>query len=120
MLLAGGIGPWFKITRSIHQGCPLAPFLFLLFAEAMHVFISSQSIGLRGLALPMHGQDILDSEFADNTTLYVDGTLTNLQQVQGALSHFCIASGAKLNWEKTVAFWVSKEPPPCWAPHHTF
>ena len=120
VLLAGGVGPRFNITRSVRQGCPLAPFLFLLFAEAMHAFISSQSIGLRGLAMPMHGQDILDSEFADDTALYVDGTLTNLQQVQGALSQFCIASGAKLNWEKTVAFWVSKEPPPCWAPHHTF
>ena len=68
----------------------------------------------------MHGKDILDSEFADDTTLYVDVTLPNLQQVEGALLQFCIVSGAKLNWEKTVAFWVSEEPPPRWAPHPTF
>ena len=68
----------------------------------MHVFISSQSRGLRGLAMPIHGQDILDSKFADDMMLYMDGTLTNLQQVEGAwyrvwVHMFCIASGAKLN-----------------------
>ena len=58
----------------------------------MHVFISSQSRGLRGLAMPIHGQDILDSEFAYDTALYVDGTLPNLQQAEGALLQFRLAS----------------------------
>ena len=38
VLLAGGIEPRFNITRFGSQGCPLAPFLFLLFAEVMHAF----------------------------------------------------------------------------------
>ena len=97
-VLLAGVGPGFNITLSVRQGCSLAPFLFLLFVEAMHVFTPSQSMGLRGLVMPMHGQDILDSEFADDTVLYVDGTLPNLQQVEGALLQFCIASRAKLNW----------------------
>ena len=120
VLVARGIGRRFKITRSVRQGCPLAPFLFLLFAEAMTMFIRSQSSGVRRLALPQTGQEILDAEFADDTTLYVEGTLDNLQRVQHALQHFCIASGARLNWNKTVAFWVSSEPPPSWLPHPLF
>ena len=120
VLLAGGVGSRFNITRSVRQGCPLAPFLFLLFSEAMHLFLTAQSTGLRGLAMPLNGQDILDSELADDTALYVDGMLTNLQQVEWALLQFCTASGAKLNWEKTVAFWVSNEPPPRWTPHPNF
>ena len=42
-------------------------------------------MSLRGLAMSMHGQDILDLEFGDDTMLYVDGTLTSLQQVEGSL-----------------------------------
>ena len=61
VLLVGGVGPWFNITRSVCQGCPLAPFLFLLFAEAMHVYLSAQSMGLRGLMMPISGHDIWES-----------------------------------------------------------
>ena len=35
VLVAGGRGERFSISRSIWQGCPLAPTLFLFFAEAM-------------------------------------------------------------------------------------
>ena len=120
VLMAGGIGPRFNITRSVRQGCPVAPFLFLLFAEAMHAFISGQSTGLRGITLPIEGEENLDSEFADDTTLYVKGSLTNLLQVQEVLLQFCTTAGARLNWTKTVAFWVSTEPPPNWRPHPSF
>ena len=61
------------------------------------------------VVMPISGQDTLDSEFADDIALYVDGTLTNLQQVEGALLQFCTTFGANLNWEKTIAFWVFKE-----------
>ena len=52
VLLVGGedLG---NITRSLCQRCSLAPFLFLLFVEAMHIFLSTQSMGLRGLAMPI-------------------------------------------------------------------
>lgn len=73
VLEARGIRRRFKITRSVQQGCPLAPFLFLLFAKAMTMFITSQSSSVRGLALPKTGQEILDAKFADDTTLYVEG-----------------------------------------------
>ena len=45
----------------------------------MHVFLSAQSMGLHGLAMPITGQDILDSKFADEIALYMDGTLINFQ-----------------------------------------
>ena len=120
VLMAGGIGPRFNITRSVRQGCPLAPFFLLLFVEAMHAFLSAQSTGLCGITLPIEGEENLDSEFADDTTLYVEGSLTNLLQVQEVLLQFCTASEARLNWTKTVAFWVSTEPPPNWRPHPSF
>ena len=49
VLLAGDRGERFSISRSVRQGCPLAPSLFLFFAEAMSNFLTDQDTGLRGL-----------------------------------------------------------------------
>ena len=60
VLLAGGVGPRFNITRSVRKGCLLAPFLFLLFAEAMLLYISSQSMG------PSRGHIQIPSKFLED------------------------------------------------------
>ncbi len=65
-------------------------------------------------------EDLLDSEFADDTAMYVHGTMANLKRVQAMLERFCLGSGARLNWSKTVAFWVSENPLPSWLPHPGF
>ena len=39
VLLAGDRGEHFSISRSVRHGCPLAPTLFLFFAEAMSSFL---------------------------------------------------------------------------------
>ncbi|RYA37725.1 hypothetical protein DD606_26220 [Enterobacter cloacae complex sp. GF14B] len=46
VLLAGGRGERFMLTRSVRQVCPPAPFLFLFYAEAMSRFLISQQVGL--------------------------------------------------------------------------
>ena len=107
-LLAGSKGASFKLSRSVRQGCPLAPFLFLFFAEAMSIYLTATTIGLQGLSLPVTGEEILDAEFADDTGLVLKGTKSNLQQAEMAIDTFCKASRAKINWSKTVGFWVGK------------
>ena len=116
VLLAGGKGASFKLSRSVRQGCPLAPFLFLFFAEAMSIYLTATTTGLQGLSLPVTGEEILDAEFADDIGLFLKGTKSNLQQAEMAIDTFCKASGAKINWSKTVGFWVGKEAPPIWSP----
>jgi hypothetical protein len=63
---------------------------------------------------------ILDYEFADDTTLYVQGIESNLQVVYDDLNTFYLASGARLNWGKTVGLWVSMLSIPLWRPHPDF
>ena len=120
VLLAGDTGDRFRISRSVRQGCPLAPFLFLFFAEAMSSFLSARDTGLQGLRLPIRDEEILDAEFADDTAMYLEGNEVNLLRFQAALEVFCVASGAKINWHKSCGFWVGAGPPPCWAPDPSF
>ena len=70
LLFAGDVGRRFPISRSVRQGCPLAPFLFLLVSEAFSVHLNSQDVNIKRLALPMSNVG-MDREFADDIALYV-------------------------------------------------
>ena len=120
VLFAGGYGPMFPISRSVRQGCPLAPSLFILYGEALASYLRSSSAGIKGIALPIAQSVVLDVEFADDTALYVDGEIGNLGQVQNALQNFSEATGASLNWNKSVGVWVGATPHPDWYPGSTF
>jgi hypothetical protein len=120
VLIAGRKGPFIQLSRSVRQGCPFAPFLFLFFAEALHMYLTAANINLQGLRLPLQEGSLLDAEFANDTGLYLDGNLENLSRVENALEIFCQGSGALINWNKSVAFWVSSEPIPSWSPSPHF
>ena len=77
LLFAGDVGGRFSISRSVRQGCPLAPFLFLLVSEAFSVHLNSQRVNIKGLALPFANVGV-DNEFSDDTTLYVHASQFNL------------------------------------------
>ncbi len=86
----------------------------------MHNFLNNLVLGLRGIQLPVSHETLIDYEFADDTTLYLHGDLDNLRKLQKALEQFCIASGARVNWNKSCAFWVSDKPTPSWTPQDGF
>ena len=99
------MGPRFQLSRSVRQGCLLALTLFLFFVEAMSWYPSSCEVGLQGLRLPIRGEDLLDAEFADDTAMYLDGTMPNLLWFHEAMKFFCAALGAKINWHKSCGLW---------------
>ncbi|MCO5582904.1 hypothetical protein L7F22_036806 [Adiantum nelumboides] len=80
VMMAIGLGPSFELTHSVRHGCPFAPFLFLFFAEALSMYLTAEGVGLRGIQLPICGEDLLDSQFADDTGLYLHGQEANLQR----------------------------------------
>eukprot|EP00250_Pteridium_aquilinum_P030191 c40816_g1_i1 orf=204-446(+) len=49
VFMVGGKGERFSLTSLVRQGCPLAPTLFLFFAEAMSTYLSSQEVGLQSV-----------------------------------------------------------------------
>ena len=88
ILFTRGYGPLFPISMSVRQGCPLAPFLSILFEEVLSSYLRLSSAGTNGISLPFTQPIVLDAEFANDTTLYVDEEIGNLSRVQDALQVF--------------------------------
>ena len=62
----------------MRQGCPLAPFLYLMIGEAFSSFLISNVENIKGLQWPWLEEQIVDCQFADDTTLYLQGSHNNL------------------------------------------
>ena len=120
VLVSGARGPTFQLHRSVRQGCPLAPYLYLFVTEAFSAFLQAPSNGLRGLPIPNATEDLLLSEYADDTVLFLQGDDANLQRAEHLVEDFCQAAGAKINWDKTQGLWFSEQEKPRWHPHADF
>ena len=88
---------FFKLSRSIRQGCPISALLFLLVAEIIAIDIrKDQEIN----GINIRGTEFKISLMADDTTL----SLINLKSLEKAIPRFKAFqyySGLKLNLNKT-------------------
>ena len=113
---SGGYGTLFPISRSLREGCLLAPFHFIVFGEALSSFLRSSIVAIQAIVLTIVNLTVLDADFADDTNLYIHGDVSNLDRVPNALQTFSDAIGASLNWNKFVGLWVSDVSRPTWYP----
>ena len=116
VLLTDGKGPAFKLSRSVCQGCPLAPFLFLFLAEALSTYLNAEDIGLKGINILLSDKELLELDFANDISLFLDGNGDNLRKAERAIQEFCLALGARINWSKTVGPWIGPTEPPSLTP----
>ena len=98
----------FKLQRSVRQGCPLAPYLFLLTVDVLGQMLQHSECGVKRLQLP-DNTSITNQMFADDTLLLLDGTKDNMDRALTVISRFGAASGAKLNLHKSVGIWISHQ-----------
>lgn len=103
--LNGTTNETFKFSRSIRQGCPLAPFLFLAncLGHVLENVLENDPL-VEGISLPNSRELLIDCEFANKINLYLVGNLQNLINVKVALSLFSLAFGAQINWDKSSLF----------------
>ena len=99
----------FKLQRSVRQGCPLAPYLFLLTVDVLGQMLQHPGCNVKGLRLP-DNSTITNQMFADDTLLLLDGTSDNMDRAIEVIKKFGAASGAKLNLHKSVGVWVAHTP----------
>lgn len=109
IIVNGAQSKTFKLQRSIRQGCPLAPYLFLLTVDVLGQMLQHPDCNVKGLRLP-DNLCITNQMFADNTLLLLDGTVDNMDRALEVINKFGAASGAKLNLHKSVGLWVSHTP----------
>lgn len=98
----------FRLQRSVRQGCPLAPYLFLLTVDVLGQMLQHPTCSVKGLKLP-DNTSITNQMFADDTLLFLDGTRDNMDRALTVISRFRAASGAKLNLHKSVGLWLSQQ-----------
>jgi len=104
----GVTGLDFQLARSVRQGCPLAPYLYILATDVLGYMKADPKYEVEGLSLPRGGL-IRDQTFVDDTALYLQGSPANMDKAQVVFKTFCHTSGAKVNWHKSVAIWANKK-----------
>ena len=92
---------FFKVSRGVRQGCPISPYLFILCANILSIFINSSRI-IKGISVENHETKIIS--YADDTTIFLDGSYSSLSAVVDAFKIFQLASGLKVNFDQTYIF----------------
>ena len=99
----GWSSDFFQLGRGVRQGCPLSPYLFILCVEILANAVRNND-GIKGICISETECKI--SQYADDTTLILDGTDISAKHSLGLLDSFAEISGLKVNYEKTEALWI--------------
>ena len=99
----GWTSNFFSVHRGVRQGCPLSPCLFIHSAAILAKAIR-KSADIRGLLV--NDTEIKVSQYADNTTLILDGSEKSLSEALKILESFEKVSGLRLNSKNTEVLWI--------------
>ena len=99
----GQYSNWFDIQRGVRQGDPSSPYLYLICAEVLSLMIRKNK-KIKGIKLKE--KEFLLSQFADDTTLGLDGREESFTEAIHTFDKFSAVSGLQINNDKTVAVWI--------------
>ena len=99
----GFLSDFFNIGRGCRQGDPPSPYIFLLCAEVLSLMLK-QNKDIKGVKIG-DVEHIL-SQFADDTTIILDGSEQSLAAAIKTLDSFAKLSNLKVNSSKTRAIWI--------------
>ena len=94
------------IQRGCRQGDPIASYEFLLCAEILSKMLLSNK-QIKGISIDEN--EYLVSQFADDTTILLDGTQNSLTGSLNTLEVFGTMSGLKMNTDKTRVIWIGSK-----------
>ena len=106
IMQCGFLSEPFKIQRGCRQGDPIASYLFLLCGQILYLLVEKNK-DIKGITINNDTYTI--SQFADDTTLLLDGTQKSLQAALNELEIFGNLSGLKMNKDKTKVIWIGRK-----------
>lgn len=99
-----------KLVSHLGWGCrqedPVSPYIYIICAEIMGILIR-QNKNIKGLKIGLKTFCLL--QFADDTTLFLDGSNKSLKNALDLLFQFSKYSGLKPNIDKTKAIWIGSK-----------
>jgi hypothetical protein len=103
--LNGASSPAFAIERGVRQGCPLAPYLFLIVAEVLNAMVKQRMVmgEVKGIKLPS-GKEQVTAQYVNDTSFTLSGEEAPVRSLMQILNTFCLASGLVINWQKSSAY----------------
>lgn len=102
----GWLGGFFGFGRGVRQGCPLSPYLFFLCVEVLAVAIRGDN-EIKGISVG--NVECKLSQYADDTTVILDGSQVSLERSFALLDSFAQLSGLRVNCEKTEVPWIGSK-----------
>ena len=103
VLQCGNLSKPIAINRGCRQGDPIAAYLFILATEILKLLLDKDH-NIKGINIGKHNFKV--TQFADDTTLFLDGSRCSLQAALNVLETFGSFSGLKMNSEKTKVIWI--------------
>jgi hypothetical protein len=103
VLLNGIPGKVFHCKRGVRQGDPLSPLLFVLSADLLQSILNSaRNDNLLTLPIPLaNDSDFPILQYADDTLIFMEGDVNQLQHLKDILHSFAESTGLKVNFEKS-------------------
>ena len=83
-IINGELSQSFSPTRGVWQGCPASPYIFVLTAETLALYIRQKG-GIEGIDIRHINFQI--RQLADDTTLFIKGDNNNIHKFMDTLKH---------------------------------
>ena len=106
VLQCGFLSKEIPISRGCRRGDPISPYLFLIGTEvlARMIKINPELCGIK-----FGDNEFKLTQFADDTTLILDGSQHSLPTALNVLETYGDISGLRLNKDKTKFIWIGKK-----------
>lgn len=106
IIQGGNLSNFFTIQRGCRQGDPLSPYIFILCAEILAIKIRGNK-NISGIKVTETEHKL--SQFADDTSLILDGKEKSLSEALAELDWFAKISGLNINFSKTQVIWFGSK-----------